>query len=573
MLLEYTEDTDELKVHDRAFQLRQRVAGRKLHEAVGTGVLDNDTLLSLKEKNRHEKRAEGKIEIQLIDAEIKDRVALVRAEQQLIAEGQVRTLARDLGRVSKLGKARLDTLTDLERRVLTMRAQLKGRTGESADVLVDRELRTNDGLALDRKFAECMHCHRKILVELLATHQNMCNSNPRNNRQSNAVVTAGSSSSGSGGTGGSSKRVTLMDMDAAQALIAKEEPLAPHGISNHRQDMQSLNKVYDVDYNLVTALATFPPGPVRNCRLKSKGITFIEWEWEPPIFNGGLEITNYEISFHGKFQEFNYEIHKWRKWEETIPSLLTSTWLFVDRPVCHTGFKITGLRGLSEYSRFKIRSYNLRGWSEWTDMLLDNDKVRQHDQLMATVVEHSISSENKALVANGKAGTQNIASSLEKIVTDEPIPPTVTLFVNCDKITSTCLHLSWSPPLFDGGLPITDYIVSYTVRERVITVMARDVIVDKQKSFRTGDGYHCNAIIRNLPDDTDILDVSVAGVNVGRLVGAKGPMKQVLVRTLQCSRYTLLTREFDIAVKTKDEFIDSAFYTVSIDLDLNLIST
>jgi hypothetical protein len=578
MLLEFTEDTDELKVHDKALELRQRVAGRKLQRSIEQGAVGANILLEMKEKNRDEKQEQSKVRVDLIHAEIKDRVALARAEQHLAAEGQVRVLGREIARASRLGKARLDTLSDLEKRIITMRSQLHRHLNEPADEVVDRELRANSKLLkLEKKFSECPFCTRRIISELIDTHRNMCQKNPKNCKDvvtatakfvlgnpapsSSSVVTSAFLGT-SPGTDQEQQEGSDIAHKLRDSAINVEVPLNSHGISNHRADVLSLNLVDSTDHNLVTTLATYKPQPVRNCRLKSKGISFIEWEWEPPVINGGLEITNYEISFHGKFQEFIHEIGRYKKWEEHYPSLLTSTWVFAENPVCHTGFKITGLRGGAEYSQFKIRCCNLRGWSEWTDMMLENyDFLQEQDHLKKLKDK-----EREVAIGgvNGPASKKvNPNKFLDKIVTDDPVPPSPVLFVNCDKITSTCMHISWSPPFFDGGVPVVDYVVHYTVRQRVITVTARDVIVEKAKSFSTRDGMATAAVIRNLPDDTDIVNVYVCAMNSSRLMGAKGHLKQSLCRTLNCCRYTLLKREFNLTANTPGNTVDSAFFTVS----------
>ena len=584
MLLEFTEDTDELKIHDRALELRQRIAGRKLQRSVEQGEVDADMLLDMKEKNRDEKQQQSKVRVDLIHAEIKDRVALARAEQHLAAEGQVRVLGRDIARASRLGKARMDTLSDLEKRIINMRSQLQRHINEPADEVVDREVRANNKLLkLEKKFGECPFCMRRIISELIDTHRNMCQKNPKNCKDIvtatakyltpnlNPPSSASAITSAFLGTepGNDAHDVAIRPSSPNQIpysfgtkTASIDVPLEPHGISNHRADVLSLNLVDSTDHNLITTLATYKPQPVRNCRLKRKGISFIEWEWEPPVINGGLEITNYEISFHGKFQEFNHEIGRYKKWEEHYPSLLTSTWLFSENPVCHTGFKITGLRGGAEYSQFKVRCCNLRGWSEWTDMMLDNfDYLQEQDQLKKLKEQ-----ENSAAIGGVNSNLTkktNINKFVDKILTDDPVLPSPTLFVNCEKITSTCIHISWSAPYFDGGVPICDYNVYYTVRQRILTVTARDVIVEKPKSFNTRDGSATSAVIRNLPDDTDVINIYVCAVNTSRLIGAKGHLKQSLCRTLPCSRFTLLKREFDFAANTKGDFVDSAFYTVS----------
>lgn len=483
MLLEFNEDTDEVKMHDKALQLRHRVASRKLNEAVDQDKLSVDDLLFMREKNREARHDHGTDELDLTEVEIKERVALARSDQHFKAEKQVTTLAKDVARASRLSKARLDSLIDLEKRIMTMRGQLHAPNVRNIDSVIATELQTNNKLVrLEGKFEVCSICSRRILAALMPTHARAC------------------------------------------AIQAKEETdrksshlPGPTGVSNLEQDV-------------VTSLATFKPQPPRNIAIKEIGISFIEWKWDPPVIDGGLEIIDYEIAYQGRYSVFNRDIGKFKRWEEDVPSLRTSMWVFRTAPVCSTGFKIMGLRADTEYCNFKIRSLNLRGWSDWVPMLTP---------------------------------TETMPFPLLKTLTSvAPSPP---LFVTADNITSSCIHLSWSPPFFDGGVPIIEYFVHYTVVELVVTVTERDKKVEKQKSFCT-ESADCCAVIRHLPDDSDILDIYVVARNYDLKMGDKGyckvPKEKKCLRTQPSSLHARLLREMEITANSTEQFIDSAFFTV-----------
>jgi len=72
----------------------------------------------------------------------------------------------------------------------------------------------------------------------------------------------------------------------------------------------------------------------------------------------------------------------------------------------------------------------------------------------------------------------------KNVTTHEPEAPTCPLFVNCSQITSSCIYLDWSAPFYDGGVPIVDYTVHYTVMERQTTVTARDVLFEHVLKFK-----------------------------------------------------------------------------------------
>lgn len=72
----------------------------------------------------------------------------------------------------------------------------------------------------------------------------------------------------------------------------------------------------------------------------------------------------------------------------------------------------------------------------------------------------------------------------KNVTTHEPESPTCPLFVNCSLITSSCIYLDWSAPFYDGGVPIVDYTVHYSVMERQTTVTARDVLFEHVLKFK-----------------------------------------------------------------------------------------
>ncbi len=145
------------------------------------------------------------------------------------------------------------------------------------------------------------------------------------------------------------------------------------------------------------------------------------------------------------------------------------------------------------------------------------------------------------------------------------VSPTCALFVTADDVTSSCIHLSWSPPLFDGGVPIIEYIVHYTVVELVITVTERDKKLEKKKEFCT-ESTDCTAVIRHIPDGTDVVDIYVVARNYDLRVGDKGyvklPKDKKCIRTKPSSRHSRLLRELEYASNVTDDHIDSAFFTV-----------
>ena len=360
----------------------------------------------------------------------------------------------------------------------------------------------------------------------------------------------------------------------------------------------------------------------------------------PPVVDGGLAITDYEISYVAKITEFDKVFSKFTRWEERVPSLRTSRWMFRDEPVSNFGFRMTGLRAGVEYTEFRLRCCNLRGWSEWVDMLEGAVSAEQQFQLQQQakqsagvtnaaagvfqlelqpsavagsldMAQSKLSRSNAAAAQKQGQGSDKGAGAVDmsvihieqrphlvsfngrnkSIFTDEPEAPSPPLFVRCTHTTSTCVHLEWGAPLFDGGSEVVDYIVHYTMLERQVTVSARNVIVEHTHRFNTfsADEYGAcgavTAVIRNLLPDTDVVRVAVCAVNKAGLVSERGLLTVVdgqlvkataagvaaVVRTKLASRYAALKREMSEASKSNEAWVETSFFTVRSPSQLTIL--
>eukprot|EP01038_Epipyxis_sp_PR26KG_P007587 gene7587-10336_t len=496
MLLEYNTDTNDEKMVPVAIELRRRVAGRRLNDAVTNGAVGIDELLVLKEHSRDERKQQVSESLNITLAEVKERVALARAEQQLEVAGQMRSLAKDINRASRLSKSRVDALSDLEGRIQMMRNQLKDPSLlPSVEGKISLDLKNKNNLQLERLFGSCPRCGRRIVSTLLPGHEKICS------------LTRGND--------------TSIDFKDKNKLSYAEKP-----------------PIYSIDQDIVTSIATFKPQPPRHCELVKKGCTFIEWKWKPPIIDGGLTITDYELSYTAKYSEFNKTTGKYKKWNEEFPSIKTSRWCCPD-PVAVFGFRIVCLRAATEYTNFKIRCYNLRGWSDWVDMISPPQSNGFNDKYITS------------------------------IFTDEPEAPSPPLYLEVTEVTSSCIHLEWQEPLFDGGEEIMNYIIFYTVKEKLITVTSNNVIQDKVCKI-VSENNTTFFVIRNLPPDTDVVNLSVASVNKAGLISEKAGIltvsgshvqKNHILHTKNNSRYAQLLRELAITADSKGELIDSSFFT------------
>jgi hypothetical protein len=70
--------------------------------------------------------------------------------------------------------------------------------------------------------------------------------------------------------------------------------------------------------------------------------------------------------------------------------------------------------------------------------------------------------------------------------TEEPDKPLSPLFFTVQKITSSCVHITWDKPMYDGGLEIVDYLISYTVTERHISATSRNVMIPRDLKVNVG---------------------------------------------------------------------------------------
>lgn len=312
-----------------------------------------------------------------------------------------------------------------------------------------------------------------------------------------------------------------------------KEFISQHVESCRSGENLSNSGIYNIDYFSITPLttATFPPQPPRGVLLDAFTSSSIRWKWRPPINNGGLPIFQYEIRYLIKYSEFNVVTSRYVKWEQEVPSLLTSNWCIratercaeiEDGPVCHFGYKMVGLRATTEYCNFMIRCHNLHGPSDWIDMLPPD------------------------------------ASSVLTLDSEAPSEP---LFLACDRVTATTMHLSWSPPFFDGGSEIVSYSIHYTVVEIAVTVTARGVQVDHVHKFSV-EAIETNAVVRNILSDSDVKDVFITATNKAGLVSKRGHLNQKIVHTHTCCRHTVLSKEIDRALALKDSFVESSLLTV-----------
>lgn len=388
MLLEYTEETREADMGATALEVRKRVAGRALDKALKSGLVDAAQLVEMKQTNNVHLKALRQDNIAILDTEISSRVAIARSEQHLDLTNAFREVKRDLSRVVKLSKARLDTLSELERRILHMRSQLTASSLPTVDEDISNIGLGNSGRTHTQGlFTLCARCEQRVLTRMLHTHQHTCL------RLSDATASAQASPPSSEGS----------------------DAFAEH--------------------------VTFLPQSPRNFRVAAVGCTHIQWSWDPPVMDGGLPILDYELRYRATIRYNDEESGRELSHTEEVPAFSTSLWC-AKKPVAHFGYNLSGLVAGCEYYDFEVRSVNGKGHGEWAAMLTGS------------------------------------------VRTDDPDPPTAPLHLAVARVTSSCVHLSWAPPLFDGGRAVTGYAVSYVVLEREVGVTARVNVIERPNAFK-----------------------------------------------------------------------------------------
>ena len=309
MLLEFGDGEDESKIGSRAIEIRRRIGSRQLNSAIQEGLLDSNTLINIKKSNRIQLNGLNKESGEIAASEREIRVSVGRSSQHLELLNDFRTLGRDVSRISRLQKAKIDSLNELENRVLNMRRKLQVPVELTASEHMSKELNFNSKAKLHSLFTNCPHCSARILCEILEVHSASCS-------------------------------LSLMNQ-----------------MSSLAKDKFSLNE----------DLITFTPQPPRNFTLLSKGCTYIHWAWDPPVMQGGLAVFNYEMKYSVNIIETDEVSGRVSTSFQDSPIIQTSRWA-LRNPIANNGFRLTGLIAGCEYYNFEIRSVNSRGSSPWTAM-------------------------------------------------------------------------------------------------------------------------------------------------------------------------------------------------------------
>ena len=288
MLLEYSIDTVDEKMVPSAIELRRRVASRKLHEGLEEGRITDNVLITMKEKSRDERQTHLKETFVISDVSIKNNVSLTRAEHQFQTQHQLKLLNRDVLRISRLSRAKINTLSDLEKRINKMRDLLREPKDPLVETMLDEEVNANINSQVDSKFGICSLCQRRILLEVLSNHVVICErrklerdgpakitlesilkqANQKSNLPAATITknndaTALSSSSSSSST----SLLTTSTITATKATADTRASI----VDNVVEEEYIRQEVYDIESSFIVKLNTLPPQPPRQCSVVSVG--------------------------------------------------------------------------------------------------------------------------------------------------------------------------------------------------------------------------------------------------------------------------------------------------------------
>jgi hypothetical protein len=280
MLLEYSIDTVDEKMVPSAIELRRRVASRKLHEGLEEGRITDNVLITMKEKSRDERQTHLKETFVISDVSIKNNVSLTRAEHQFQTQHQLKLLNRDVLRISRLSRAKIDTLSDLEKRINKMRDLLREPKDPLVETMLDEEVNANINSQVDSKFGICSLCQRRILLEVLSNHVVICERR-KLERDGPAKITlesilkqANQKSNLPAATTTTNNDATALSSSSSSSTITATKATADTRASivdNVVEEEYIRQEVYDIESSFIVKLNTLPPQPPRQCSVVSVG--------------------------------------------------------------------------------------------------------------------------------------------------------------------------------------------------------------------------------------------------------------------------------------------------------------
>ena len=257
------------------------------------------------------------------------------------------------------------------------------------------------------------------------------------------------------------------------------------------------------------------PGPVQHLKAMTPTCCAIPLQWEPPLFNGGAPIFDYQIEYTKRIK-IQESVNRFYFIEEPVKAPVSSTLWVLRAPVNHRGFNLPNLDGDTVYSHIRVRAVNEKGAGPWSEPL---NAIKTQPALPSS-------------------------PPVQFIVSEAPGP--------------TSIKLSWEAPLEDNGGKVTGYEVRYKVHKRDFN---SSIGGNKQAGFKLVDtvlktsATERTATITNLPGECTLSDVRCFAIDAhGR---HSSPSKSIeMVKTSKMAREEFILYELNEKKKLRDLEVD-----------------
>ena len=262
---------------------------------------------------------------------------------------------------------------------------------------------------------------------------------------------------------------------------------------------------------VMDAYATVPYPPT-NIRVISTTSDSFALQWQPPVFDGGAEVYEYELSYCQRTKFFDKYGSLVR---ESVgePCIVTTSRWCKNLPVHHTGILVRNLPARTEFVKLKVRSLNIKGYSPWSE-------------------------------------------NIESVNTKAACPPTPPLHLEVTGVTFNEISLRWTEPLFTGGVPIEKYVLEYTEEKADFTNMlntgASYSIIE---TVHTEISTDTRLTLKKLPYSVSFTKFRVKAVNAK---GKTGPPSRPVdhIRTLDGNRGQQLVYDLQQMLQSKEHKVD-----------------
>jgi WD40 repeat protein/tetratricopeptide (TPR) repeat protein len=257
------------------------------------------------------------------------------------------------------------------------------------------------------------------------------------------------------------------------------------------------------------------PGPVHHLKAMTPTCSAIPLQWEPPLFNGGAPIFDYQIEYTKRIK-IQESINRFYFIEEVVKAPVSSTLWVLKAPVNHRGFNLPNLEGDTVYSHIRVRAVNEKGAGPWSEPL---NAIKTQPALPSS-------------------------PPVQFIVSEPPGP--------------TSIKLSWEAPLEVNGGKITGYEVRYKLHKRDFNSSIGN---NKQAGFKLVDtalkasATDRSMTISNLPGECTVSDVRCFTIDAqGRY---SPPSKSIeTIRTSKMGREEFIQYELNEKKKMRDLEVD-----------------